>query len=77
MSDYISDITLHINENTDHDERENLRDTLLEMDGVMAADCHDEKPHLIVIAYDPELVSSHDFLSTMNNTGMHAQLIGL
>ena len=77
MSNYISDITLHFNEETNHEQREDLRDTFLEIDGVMAADCHDERPHLMVIAYDPELVTSHDFLSTMSNSGMHAQLLGL
>ena len=77
MSDYISDITLHFNEDTNHDQREELRDKFLVIDGVMAADCHDEKPHLFMVAYDPELVSSRDLLSTMNNNGMHAQLLGL
>ena len=77
MSKYMSDITLHINEDTNHDDRESLRDVLLDMNGVMSADCHDEVPHLMVIAYDPELVSSQDFLLTMNKQGMHSQLVGL
>ena len=77
MSNHISDITVHFNEETNHDQREDLRDTLLDLNGVMAADCHDEKPHLMIIAYDPELVTSQDFLSTMNNNGLHAQLVGL
>lgn len=77
MSQFISDITLHIDEDTNHNERESLRDTLLDMDGVMCADCHDKHPHLMIVAYDPELVNSMDFISTMNNNGKHAQLVGL
>jgi len=77
MSQFISDITLHINEDTSHNERESLRDVLLDMNGVICADCHDEHPHLMVVAYDPDLVNSMEFISTMNTNGKHAQLVGL
>ena len=77
MSDYMADVTLHIDENTTHDEREKFRDVLLAMDGVMAAAYHDEKPHLMIIEYDPKVVNSIDFVNTARNSGFHAELIGL
>jgi len=49
MSNQIADIVMHIDENTTHETRERLRDELLSIDGVMAADYQDEKPHLISI----------------------------
>lgn len=77
MSTNMSDITLHIDENTTHNDREALRDSILGLRGVMAADCHDDQPHLMIIEYDPEIVNSSEFLATVNKKGMHAELIGL
>jgi hypothetical protein len=77
MSDQIADITMHIDENTTHEARERLRDELLSMNGVMAASYHDDKPHLIVMAYDPEAVNSLTFVKTAEEQGLHAELVGL
>jgi len=68
-------ITLHIDENTTHDERESYRDALLVLDGVMAAAYHDERPHLMVVVYDPALVKSIEFINVARNRGLHAELI--
>ena len=77
MKQQMSDITLHIDEETTHDERESLRDNLLHLDGVMAADYHDNRPHLFVIEYDPEAINSMAFINVANNKGLHAELVGL
>lgn len=77
MSDNMVDITIHIDENTSHDDREALRDSLLAMDGVMAAVYHDERPHLMIIEYDPDTINSSDFLKTISNRGLHGELVGL
>ena len=77
MSDQIADITMHIDENTTHEDREKLRDKLFSLDGVIAADYHDDKPHLMVIAYDPIVVNSLTFVETAQEQGLHAELIGL
>ena len=76
MSDLMVDVTLHIDENTTHDEREAFRDTLLALDGVMAAACHDEKPHLMLIEYDPEIINSIEIVNAAKKSGFHAELIG-
>ena len=77
MSSNMADITLHIDENTSHDDREGLRDTLLAMDGVMAAAYHDDKPHLMIVEYDPDVINSAAFLKAVSNRGLHAELVGL
>jgi hypothetical protein len=77
MSDLMADVTLHIDENTTHEEREKFRDVLLAMDGVMAAAYHDERPHLMIIEYDPRVVNSIEFVNTAKSNGLHAELIGL
>jgi hypothetical protein len=72
----LADITLHIDENTSHDERENFRDVLLTMDGVMAADCNDKTSHLMLIEYDPDVINSIEFVNAAKKHGLHAELVG-
>ena len=77
MEPKMTDVTLHIDENTSHDEREALRDKLLSLHGVMAAAYHDTKPHLMVIEYDPDAIKSSEFLTAATSKGLHAELVGL
>ncbi|WP_026142929.1 MULTISPECIES: ATP-binding protein [unclassified Thioalkalivibrio] len=77
MSTHMADVTIHIDENTDHAARERIQDTLRGLPGVMAASSHDERPHLMVVEYDPERVSSRKLLDTVTASGVHAELIGL
>jgi hypothetical protein len=77
MTESMVDITLHIDEETSHEDREKLRDKLLGMDGVMAAASHDEKPHLMIIEYDPDVINSSAFIKIAQDSGLHAELIGL
>ncbi len=77
MGHQIADITMHIDEYTSHEDRERLRDELLGLDGVMAAAYQDEKPHLMVMAYDPDAVKSSTFVKIAQEQGLHAELVGL
>ena len=77
MSNMMTGVTLHIDENTTHDERESFRDALLAMDGVMAAASRDDRPHLMLIEYDPCTVNARNFVDTATQNGYHAELIGL
>jgi hypothetical protein len=37
----------------------------------------DDRPHLSIIAYNPDKTSSAAILHTITNEGVHAELIGL
>ena len=76
MDTKLAEVTLHIDEDTSHDERESFRDALLAMDGVLAAAYHDERPHLILIEYNPDVINSIEFVNTAKKHGQHAELIG-
>ena len=76
MNTKLAEVTLHIDENTSHDEREGFRDVLLAMGGVMAAASHDEKPHLILIEYNPDAINSIEFVNAAKKHNLHAELIG-
>jgi len=77
MSTTMLDVTLHIDEETTHDERELLRDAFLSKKGVMTADCRDERPHLMIVGFDPEDVSGVELLATAQRRGYHAELIAM
>ena len=77
MENKMADVTLHIDENTSHDQRENFRVSLLAMNGVMAAAYHDDKPHLVVVEYDPDIIKSSNFIKVAKENGLHAELVGL
>jgi hypothetical protein len=75
MGKFDAGVTMHIDENTTHDNREVLRDALLNLNGVMAAAYHDERPHLMVVIYDPERVKSAEFVNAAKKQGLHAELV--
>ena len=77
MSTTMLDVTLHIDEETTHDEREGLRDVFLSKNGVMTADCRDDRPHLMIVGYDPEDITAVELLATAQNRGYHAELIAM
>lgn len=77
MGTKMVDVVLHIDEDTTRNEREALRDTVLARDGVMAAAYRDETPHLMVVEYDPDVLSSKAILETVERAGVHAELVGL
>lgn len=71
------DVLIHIDPETSHEQREFIRDLLLKHDGVDAASYHDDKPHLIVVEYDPDVVTSKQLLDVITKQNVHAELIGL
>ncbi|MDW3095529.1 MAG: ATP-binding protein [Gammaproteobacteria bacterium] len=77
METKMVDVLIHIDPETNHEQREFLRDLLLEHDGVDAAAYHDEKPHLMMIEYDPDEVTSKQLLDVVTKQNVHAELVGL
>ena len=77
MDTKLAEVTFHIDEDTSHEERERFRDTLLTMDGVMAAAYHDERPHLMLIEYNPDVIHSIEFVNAARDRGLHSELVGM
>lgn len=71
------DVTIHVDETIDHERRTEIADTIRAHKGVMAVAHHDEKPHLMVIEYDPDTVTSQELLQIVLDQSVHAELIGL
>ncbi|MGD8566838.1 MAG: ATP-binding protein [Gammaproteobacteria bacterium] len=77
MTAKVSDVTLHIDEETSEADRKALREQLLQQKGVISATYNNEKSHLIVVEYNPDIVNSTTFLKVVEQFNMHAELIGM
>jgi len=73
----MSDVTIHIEETLDTNRLENLRDSLLNEAGVMAAVYQQTQKHLMTVEYDPARNNARNLLKTVQAQGLHAQLIGM
>jgi hypothetical protein len=73
----LTDVTVHIDENVDHATREQIQDKVRALPGVVAAVSHDQRPHLMVVEYNPQQVDSQVILGCVKDQGVHAELIGL
>lgn len=70
----ITDVIIHVDESISNFEEEELLGELRKLDGVMSPGFN--RPHLMLVTYNPEKVNSYDLLSTVRSEGYHAQLIG-
>jgi Glu-tRNA(Gln) amidotransferase subunit E-like FAD-binding protein len=73
---HMADVVIHINESVDHDRRTEIADIVRNHKGVMGVAHHDEKPHLMIVEYDPAEVHSKDLLQITLDQGVHAELVG-
>lgn len=73
----MADVTLHIDETIDHKRRAKIADTVRAHKGVTAVAYHDKKPHLMIVEYDPDTVTSRQLLQVVLDQGVHAELVGL
>lgn len=71
-----TDVVVHINEYLDLEERQSLIREINQLEGVVKANLAENRPHLMIVGYDPDKMKSLEVLSSVKGTGVHAQLIG-
>lgn len=76
MNINMTDVTFHIDETLGHAQLEAIRDELLAHDGIMAAVCQDETPHLMIIEYDPDKIDPTNILEMFKKRRIHAERLG-
>jgi len=77
MSDYCTDILIHIDENLDDANIHEIERDISMIDGVYSACVHENARHLMLVDYDPENLVAQELLGKVENHGLHAELIGL
>ena len=76
MSTVNTATVIHIDEALSDEQLEYVERHLADTQGVIAACVHEKARHLMVVDYDPESTSSDMLLHTIENQGLHAELIG-
>ena len=71
------DVTVHVDETLDKEKREALVESVRQENGVVSVAMHDEKPHLMIVEYNPEATNSSNVLKRVTGEGVHAELVGL
>ena len=77
MTANYSDVIVHIDETLPSDQLKTLEDHIFKIGGVMTAHNRDDKPHCILVTYDPGQVKAYDILVKVRSEGVHAELVGL
>ena len=79
MDIHLADVTLHVDEELNQEARDALEDALRQRDGVVSVhfNTNAAHPHLAIIEFNPEKVSSRDLLSILQYQGYHGELVGL
>lgn len=78
MSDIkLADVTIHIDAETSSEIRSEVEAALRGLSDVVSVHMPEDKPHLVVVEYNPDKVSSGVVLGAVREIAGHAELIGL
>jgi hypothetical protein len=70
------EIVVHVSENLEERQRNNLVVALGENDGIVSAEFCPLRYHLMLVRYDKDMYSSQDVLSAFGAQRLQARLIG-
>ena len=73
----LTDVTIHIDKDADNATRTNVESGLRIIDGVVSVHMPEDKPHLVVVEYNPEKTNSSLLLTMVKELAGHAEMIGL
>jgi len=73
----LTDVTIHIDRETDIGTRDKIDTALRNLNGVISVHMPSERPHLLMVEYDPDTTTSTNMLSTVRELAGHAEMIGL
>lgn len=77
MSNYCTDVVIHIDEDLDDENIHEVEFDLAQIDGVFSACVNERARHLMLVDYDPLDVDAQSLLHRVEERGLHAELVGL
>jgi len=76
MATYDVNVVLHIDETLSSEEIRDLEKGLSGVGGIISTCVPKKAPHLMIVDYDPQTLSSKALLHHIRGSGLHSQLIG-
>lgn len=68
-------LVMHIDNELDFSRRRELETSIERQEGVSSAQFNDHRPHLMLIDYDADLISSGQILNSINQNNLQAERI--
>jgi len=69
-------VVLHIDETLSTEEIHDLEKGLSDVGGIISTCVPKKTPHLMIVDYDPQTLSSKALLHHIRDSGLHSQLVG-
>jgi hypothetical protein len=73
----LADVTIHIDETLDDDGRNKLEEAFRNREGVVSILINPDRPHLVVVEYNPKIINSRDLVDIPRFHGLRGELVGL
>ena len=73
----LSDVLIHLNQNINISEKENIIEQLRAVEGVIAPRFNKKREHLLFVSYNSDTINSLTLLNEVQDKGYKAQLVGL
>jgi hypothetical protein len=70
-----TDIMIHIDEQLDTNQQQELESEARKLEGVIAPRFN--QPHLFLVSYNPEKINSSELLNAVKANGYNGQLVGM
>ncbi len=77
MADITADVTVHVDETLDHGRLQGIAEAVRGAPGIVSADFHDDRPHFLLVRYDPGRTDAHTVHGLVTAQGVHAEIIGM
>lgn len=77
MEIQIVDFMIHIDETLPRENLEKLESIVRQNESVISAAVPRGKPHLMMVAYNPQRGSAKEILASVEREGCHAELVGM
>lgn len=72
---YSTELVMHVNDELNIAARRQIEANILGKEGVTAAHFNDNRPHLMVIKYDPRQIDSFEIMHEVKQGKVHAERI--
>lgn len=77
MDIQLVDVVVHIDQTLEEEHRMRIEGQLRGINGVVSVHNSDDRPHLLIVQYNPDKTGSATILETVTGQGVSAELVGL
>lgn len=73
MNISIADMVVHIDQSLPQKQRDEIEAAVRQKACVVSASIHDKTPHLMLVAFNPDCVTSMEILDCVRENGVHVR----